>query len=393
MIMNKKSINFKKILYILIPLLLAGVIVIRLKRNKDITQKNVYQFNKDQAINVQTDAVRLESVTAGYFYTGTFEPSKETRLSAEVQGKINAMYADAGSIVKKGQALIQLDDALLNQQLNTVNVQMQNITSEVEIQLQANQIQINGLEDDIRRYKILVAADAIQGIQLEKAELQLQTAKNQRSTIMQKSSLKNAQALRASIIAQLNKTIVYAPFDGVVTAKLSEVGAFASPGIPLLQVTDISQLRFTISVPESDLKMFEYKNSYEIIADAAPEIKLQGKTTLIGSKANVGNSFPVQFAVNNVSNLTIKSGMFGKLNFKNDTPEQGIVISASVIVGSETQPQVYLVKNGKAILQNITISKKFENKVAISAGLKEGDVIVTNGFINLFEGANVLIKN
>jgi len=163
--MNKKSINLKKVLYILIPLLLVGVIVIRLKRNKDTTQKNVYQYNKDQAINVQSDTERLESITAGYFYTGTFEPSKETRLSAEVQGKINAMYADAGSIVKKGQALIKLDDALLNQQLNTVNVQIQNIISEVDIQLQANQIQINGLEDDVRRYKILVAADAIQGIQ------------------------------------------------------------------------------------------------------------------------------------------------------------------------------------------------------------------------------------
>ncbi|MGB4884809.1 MAG: efflux RND transporter periplasmic adaptor subunit, partial [Ferruginibacter sp.] len=310
-----------------------------------------------------------------------------------VQGKINAIYADAGSIVRKGQALIKLDDALLNQQLNTVNVQIQNITSEVDIQLQANQIQINGLEDDVKRYKILVAADAIQGIQLEKAELQLQTAKNQRSTIMQKSSLKNAQALRASIIAQLNKTTVYAPFNGVVTAKLSEVGAFASPGIPLLQVTDISQLRFTVTVPENDLKLFDYKNSYEIIADAAPEIKLQGKTTLIGSKANAGNSFPVQFTVNNVSNLAIKSGMFGKLNLRNDTPEQGIVIPAAVTVGSENQPQVYLIKNGKAVLQNITISKKFENKVAVSVGLKEGDVIVTNGFINLFDGANVTIKN
>lgn len=391
--MNKKSINLKKVLYILIPLMLVGIIVIRLKNNKDTTQKNVYQFNKDQAINVKMDTVRLESISAGYFYTGTFEPNKETRLSAEVQGKINAMYADAGSIVKKGQALIKLDDALLNQQLNTVNVQIQNIKAEVEIQLQANQIQINGLEDDVRRYKILVAADAIQGIQLEKAELQLQTAKNQRSNIMQKSSLKNAEALRASIMAQLNKTTVYAPFNGVVTAKLSEVGAFASPGIPLLQVTDISQLRFTVTVPESNLKLFGYKNSYEIIADAAPEIKLQGKTSLIGSKANVGNSFPVQFTVNNVLNLTIKSGMFGKLNLKNDTPEQGIVIPASVIVGSENQPQVYLVKNGKAILQNITISKKFENKVAVSAGLKEGDVIVTNGFINLFDGANVTIKN
>jgi len=391
--MNKKLINLKKVLYILIPLMLVGIIVIRLKKNKDTTQNKVYQYSKEQAINIQTDTVRLESITAVYFYTGTFEPSKETRLSAEAQGKINAMYADAGSIVKKGQALIKLDDALLNQQLNTVNVQIQNITSEVDIQLQANQIQINGLEDDVRRYKILVAADAIQGIQLEKAELQLQTAKNQRSSIMQKSTLKNTQALRSSIIAQLNKTTVYAPFNGVVTAKLSEVGAFASPGIPLLQITDISQLRFTVTVPESDLKLFDYENSYEIIADAAPEIKLQGKTSLIGSKANIGNSFPVQFTVNNVSNLAIKSGMFGKLNLKNDTPEKGIVIPASVIVGSENQPQVYLVKNGKAILQNITISKKFENKVAISAGLKEGDVIVTNGFINLFDGANVTIKN
>lgn len=391
--MKKKSINWRKVLYILIPLLLVAIIAIRLKKNKDTTQKKVYQYSKEQAINVQTDTVWLESISAGYFYTGTFEPNKETKLSAEVQGKINAIYADAGSIVRKGQALIKLDDALLNQQLNTVNVQIQNITTEVDIQLQANQIQINGLEDDIRRYKILVAADAIQGIQLEKAELQLQTAKNQRSTIMQKSSLKNAQALRASIIAQLNKTTVYAPFNGVVTAKLSEVGAFASPGIPLLQVTDISQLKFTINVPEGDLSLFNYKNTYEISADAAPEIKLQGKTSLIGSKANIGNIFPIQFTLNNVSNLSIKSGMFGKLNLRNDTPEQGIVIPASVIVGSENQPQVYLVKNGKAFLQNITISKQFENKVAVSAGLKEGDVIVTNGFINLFDGANVTIKN
>ncbi len=391
--MKQKSINWKKVLYILIPLLLVAIIAIRLKTNKNKAQQKVYQYNKEQAINVQAQTIKLERIDAIYFYTGTFEPNKETKLSAEVQGKINAIYADAGSNVRKGQALIKLDDALLNQQLNSVNVQIQNITAEVDIQLQANQIQINGLEDDVRRYKILVAADAIQGIQLEKAELQLQTAKNQRSTIIQKSSLKNAQALRASIIAQLNKTTVYAPFNGVVTAKLSEVGAFASPGIPLLQVTDISQLRFTITVTENDLKLFDSKKSYEIIADAAPETKLKGKPSLIGSKANVGNSFPVQFTVNNASNLTIKSGMFGKVNLRNDTPEKGIVIPASVIVGSENQPQIYVVTNGKAVLQNITISKKFENKVAVSAGLKEGDVIVTNGFINLFDGANVTIKN
>ena len=62
------------------------------------------------------------------------------------------------------------------------------------------------------------------------------------------------------------------------------------------------------------------------------------------------------------------------------------------IQGTDKQPQVYVVKNGKALLQNITISKKTQNKAVVSNGLNEGDVIVTNGFINLFDEANVIVK-
>jgi hypothetical protein len=50
---------------------------------------------------------------------------------------------------------------------------------------------------------------------------------------------------------------------------------------------------------------------------------------------------------------------------------------------------VYLVKDGKAQLQSITVSQKIQNKSVISNGIKEGDIVVTNGLINLFDGANV----
>jgi multidrug efflux pump subunit AcrA (membrane-fusion protein) len=113
---------------------------------------------------------------------------------------------------------------------------------------------------------------------------------------------------------------------------------------------------------------------------------------MIGSKANMGSSFPVQFAVNNTPDLKIKSGMFGKVNLKNDNQEKSIIIPASAIVGTANQPQVYLIKNGKSVLQNITISKKIQNKAIVLSGLNEGDVIVTNGFINLFDGANITVK-
>ncbi len=293
-----------------------------------------------------------------YSYSGTFEPNKETKISAEIQGKINEVLVDVGSVVNKGQSLVLLDNSLLKLQLQTIEVQ------------------IEGLEADVNRYTILAKADAIQGVQLEKAELGLKSAKVQKATLLE----------------QINKTTIKAPFNGVVTAKLSEEGAFAAPGVPLLQITDITNLKFTVNVPENELSQFKLNQSYSLSADAYSEILLTGKATMIGSKANMGSSFPVQFTVNNTSDLKIKSGMFGKVNLKNETQEKGIIIPASAIVGTANQPQVYLIKNGKSVLQNITISKKIQNKAVVSSGLNEGDVIVTNGFINLFDGANITVK-
>jgi len=150
-------------------------------------------------------------------------------------------------------------------------------------------------------------------------------------------------------------------------------------------------------VSENDLSSFQLNQTYSINADAYSNALLSGKATMIGSKANMGSSFPVQFIVSNTSDLKIKSGMFGKVNLvangvKSGNQKTGIIIPASAIVGSSNQPQVYKVKNGKAILHNITIAQKIKNKTVVSKGLKEGDVIVINGFINLFDNANVTVK-
>jgi RND family efflux transporter MFP subunit len=356
--MNTKTSILKKALYIIIPLVLIAIVVIKLKNNKEITQSKVYQYDKEQAINVQADTLQIENVNAEISRSGTFEPNKETKISAEIQGKINDVLVDVGSYVNKGQSLIQLDNSLLKLQLQTIEVQ------------------IEGLEADVNRYTILAKADAIQGVQLEKSIL----------------GLKSAKVQKATLVEQINKTTIKAPFNGVVTAKLSEEGAFAAPGVPLLQITDITNLKFTVNVPENDLRQFKLNQSYSLSVDAYSEISLAGKATMIGSKANVGSSFPIQFSVNNTSDLKIKSGMFGKVNLKNDIQKKGIIISSFVIVGSENQPQVYLIKNGKAVLQNITISKKIQNKSVVSSGLKTGDAIVTNGFISLFDGAKVTVK-
>jgi len=356
--MNTKSSILKKVLYVIILLAIIAVMVVKLKTNKEITQNKIYKYDKEQAIHVQADTLYVENINAKFLYSGTFEPYKETKISAELQGKINTLLVDVGSVVIKGQILVMLDHSLLKLQVQTMDVQ------------------VEGLEADVNRFIILAKADAIQGIQLEKAEL----------------GLKSAKVQRAILLEQINKTTIKAPFQGVVTAKLSEEGAFAAPGVPLLQITDITNLKFTVNVPENDLRQFKLNHSYTISADAYPEISFTGKVTMIGSKANMGSSFPIQFTLNNTSDLKIKSGMFGKVNVENASQEMGIIIPASAMVGTAFQPQVYLVKNGKSVMQNISISKNIQNKVVVSSGLKEGDVMVTNGFINLYDGANIIVK-
>ena len=356
--MNTKSSILKKVLYVIILLAIIAIMVVKLRTNKEITQNKMYKYDKEQAIHVQADTLYVENINAKFLYSGTFEPYKETKISAELQGKINTLLVDVGSVVIKGQTLVQLDHSLLKLQVQTID------------------LQVEGLEADVNRFIILSKADAIQGVQLEKAEL----------------GLKSAKVQRAILLEQINKTTIKAPFQGVVTAKLSEEGAFAAPGVPLLQITDITNLKFTVNVPENDLRQFKLNHNYTITADAYPEISFTGKVTMIGSKANMGSSFPIQFTLNNTSDLKIKSGMFGKVNVENASQEMGIIIPASAMVGNAIQPQVYLVKNGKSVMQNISISKNIQNKVVVSSGLKEGDVMVTNGFINLYDGANIIVK-
>ena len=348
----------KKIIYAVVALAIVVLTILQLKNNKETTQKRVYQYDKEKPISVQASTVKLERNENEYSYSGTFEPKKETRLSADIQGKVNDVLVDLGSVVRKGQTLIQLDNSLL------------------KLQLQSIEVQLEGLEADVKRYDILAKADAVQGVQLEKAEL----------------GLKSAKVQKATLVEQIGKTEIKAPFNGVVTAKLTEEGAYAAPGVPLLQITNIATLKFNVNVPENELKRFFPGQLCKIVVDAYPEISLSGKVIMIGSKANMGNSYPVQLEIENTIDLKIKSGMFGKAGIQNSEKKLQIALPASTIVGSTIKPQVYLVRNGKALLQNITISERFENKVVVSEGLAEGDVIVTNGFINLFEGANVIVK-
>ena len=348
----------KKIINILILVALIIIIVLQLKNNKTIVENRIYHYDKENPIIVQAQTVKPQKLDLDESFTGFFDAQKDARINADIQGKIIAYYVDAGSTVKKGQPLVRLDDELLKLQLATLDVK------------------IEDLKKDVKRYTVLSEAEAIQKIKLEKTQTALEATLAQKNTVLEK----------------IKKTTVTAPFDGVVTMKMSEEGSFAAPGVPLLMLTNISKLKFRVNVSETELSLFQPDATYKIIADAYPTEELKGTVTAIGQKGNMGNTFPVELELQNTKDHKIKAKMFGRVEVKSEEEKQGIIIPAGAIVGSDIHPKVYLIKDGKAHLTDVKIAERLKNKVVVMQGIKEGDVVVTSGFINLFDGANVALQ-
>lgn len=349
----------KKIITIVVLTGLVGITIFQLMKNKAHSEAIVFHYDKDKSIKVDFITAKVSNMDTRQTIDGNFMANREVKLNADIQGKIEAVKVDLGSEVKKGEILIELDNSLLKLQLESVK------------------IQVKDLEKDFERYRILTEADAIQKAKLDKIQLQLQSAIIQRRTIEE----------------QINKTTIRAPFDGTITQKFVEIGAFAAPGVPLLQLSQMNVLRFTAFVAEGEVNEFALNDTVLLKADQYAQVNFSGKVVAIGSKANPASRYPVEIEVKNKKDFPIRAGMFGQVILDKKTEKIGVVLPLSVIQGQLDEAQVYVVKAGKAVLVPVEILSVEGVSVLVGEGLSAGDKIISRGFVNLFDGAKVEMKN
>ncbi len=347
----------KKLVTILIIAGILAIVVIQLAFNKTEAQNRVYHHDKEAPISVFGEIVSGKNHSQNKSFSGVFEAINEVKVSADIQGKITKVFVDEGQKVKKGQSLVKIDDAMLQLQLNVMETKL------------------DGLKKDEARYINLSNQDAIPAVTLEKTQ----------------NAIATIQAEKRTILEQINKSTVKAPFDGIITMKFCEQGGFASPAIPLFEIINQTDLKFVINVPEEDLVLFTSKQEYLIQTNGASKKPLSAKLLQVSVKGGMGNSFKVEFSFE--KNAEIKSKMIGDISFDTKVNQNdALTISSAAIIGSESQPEIYRIQNGKAIRTPITIQSRSGNILSVSEGVTVGDTIVTGGFINLFDNAKVRIK-
>ena len=348
----KKSVRYSIIAIILV--LLVGFIVIKLNSNKKEITAKVYHPDVNTAVIVQVDTVKSGSFDLSASFTGSFSPNREVTISSETSGKVIRVNVEEGSYISTGQLIAQLDDGV------------------IQAQLQSAQASYDKASNVVTRYQ--QAASGVTRLQIDNAKADVLTAKAQIDQLKK----------------QVRQHTIVAPFNGIITSRNFDLGTIVSPGMQMATLTDISLVKLEINVPEKSISQFRIGQSIDVTTDVYPGTAFQGKVDMVASKADASHNFLIKIIVTNNS-TSLKSGMYGTVSFRNTASANALSIPRAALTGSSIKPQVYIVEDGTARLRDIQTGDGNETHIQVTGGLREGELVVSGGLVNLKEGTKVSV--
>jgi RND family efflux transporter MFP subunit len=137
-------------------------------------------------------------------------------------------------------------------------------------------------------------------------------------------------------------------------------------------------LKVILNVAEQDAFRLKVGDQTEIETAVYPGIKFYGTIASISAKGDAAHTYPVKIVIPNNNQHPLKSGMFGQItiNFGNQV---ALSIPRNALIGGITNPQVFVVEDGKAQLRNIQVGSEIGTNIAVMQGLHEGETVVVSG--------------
>ncbi|MEO8712533.1 MAG: efflux RND transporter periplasmic adaptor subunit, partial [Parafilimonas sp.] len=181
--------------------------------------------------------------------------------------------------------------------------------------------------------------------------------------------------------ALIDKTIIRAPFDGVVGLRQVSIGAYVSNADVIATMQQINNLKIDFTVPEDYSKFIKTGSSVQVILDAtADTLKHTAKIIAVEPQANtITRNLKVRALLQD--NAKANPGAFVKVFISQGTSKQSILVPTNCIIPSDINKQLLLVKNGNAQFTDVTTGTRLPNAVEITSGVAAGDSVIVTGVL------------
>lgn len=303
--------------------------------------------------------------------TGTVESRSSSVVAASVAGVVASLGAREGDSVRKGGVLVQLDQAPILLRLEAARGQLEEAEARLRL-AEANRTRVQGLYEE----------QIVSRQQLDDAESEFEAWAGRRSQL-------EADVRRYEL--ELDKSVIRAPFSGVVVQERTAVGEWLVVGEAAVEMVDPSALEVTVEVPERSYSGVARGTHVTLRFQALPGMTVTGKVRAVVPQADRrSRAFPVKITVENPHGR-IGVGMLAEVELAIGSGEQRVMVPKDAVVPGEGGAIVFVI-DGEERAQRVIV-KTGEARgewIGIEGDIEPGDRVVTRGNERLQTGQQVV---
>ncbi len=315
-------------------------------------------FAEEQPQAVITTTVKEMCLNPCVSGVGTFTPYNDVMLKAQIDGKVESVEFREGENTKPDRILFKL-----------VNIEQKANVKKAEAKLSLSKSKLNRKELIFK--KGFLPPQELESIRAE---------------------VKEQEAEVTLAKEELEKTIIRAPFEGVLSERQVCKGAFVSEGDELVRLQDLDPIRLIFDVPQKDIPFIKEGDPINATTDVYPSKTFEGIVEAIEPAVNEKTRSVTVYATFANKQEKLLPGMYGNAKLKVSTnssttlyiPEQALVIRPDGVF-------VYKNVEKKAVLTPITIGQRLQDMAEILTGLQLNDEIVLDGQDKLNDGTPITI--
>jgi membrane fusion protein (multidrug efflux system) len=276
---------------------------------------------------------------------GTVVANEYVALQPEASGRLIELNVPEGKWVRAGTVIAIVNNA------------------DLKAQLAKSKVQLDLAEKTEERYRQLLA---INGINQSDYDVALNLVKSL------KADIEYDQAL-------IDKTILKAPFDGVVGLRQVSLGAYVTPATQIASMQEMDKIKVDFTLPDSYGDLVKIGGTVEVEPDGAGKARKKAIIIAIEPQVNQASRNLTVRAV--LENSRANPGAFVKVFLQGNGAARGVMIPTNSLIPDDKNNQVILVKEGKASFVNVKTGFREANNVEITDGVKPGDTVVVTGVL------------
>lgn len=291
---------------------------------------------------------------------GRLEAYTQAQIYARVSGYLKDWKADIGTPVKAGQLLAEIDAPDLDQQIMEAKAALASAAANLTL-----------AQATLQRGQSLIHSGAI-----SKADLDQRAADAANKDGLAKAAQANLDRLR--VLEQYKR--ITAPFDGLVTARSTDIGALINAGAagpPLFIVSDTKRLRLYVNVPQNYVPSIQIGTKAKLSVPEYPGKTFPAILQASAQAVDIASGTTRMLLIVNNADSQLMTGDFANVSFELPHPEIAINVPASALIFNRSGLFVAIVSgNGRVRLKSVTISRDLGKEVEIGSGLGVEDRVI-----------------